>query len=116
MEKFIKKYKGLDIYFVASPCEISIRELLPDFSDEDIKKNEEHYICFDCEVYAKISDTKLSSDYLGECIYLSHDAFINEKGGYFDEMIETVYTESIENLKELNKEINQILNLSPCNK
>lgn len=62
----------------------------------------EEYI--DYGTYNKLYQIELSSEYLGGCLYESHDDFI-ENSDYYDDMKNTVISESKIIIKSLNKYI-----------
>ena len=109
MKTFVKTYKGLDIYFEAMDESISLHDLLPDDTDEQLAEIEQTNVIFCARVSAEINGIELGSDYLGGCIYENHeDFYIRYKDDNFADMVENVYQQSIKKAKELKDKLKQL--------
>ena len=102
MEIFVESIGGFDIHFEALEEFTSLKELLPEESDEQLKEIYNNNAIFCAKVTAKKNGIALASDYLGGCIYESEeDFYIKYKDDYFSEMVQTVINEAKETIKKL---------------
>jgi len=100
VEGFEIKFEALEEY---TPIEdmLSFEECGCDHSStiRDVKNGKCEY--FAARVTASKNGIELSEDYLGGCIYETHEDFYNEKNGYFADMTSTVVEEAKETIKTL---------------
>jgi len=109
MKTFVKKHKGLDIYFEALEEYIPLHELLPDHTPEQISVIERENVIFCARVSAEVNGIELASCDLGGCIYENYEDFYTRyKGDYFSEMVKNVYKQSIKEVKELRNKLEQV--------
>lgn len=100
--------QGIEIYFVPLVEYTSIYENGDgEYWDEILEKiNNYELQYFTASVYASYKGIEIASDYLGGCIYDSfEDFYIKYKDDYFADMVNTVKTEGIQYLKDLQAEL-----------
>ena len=102
---FVRKEKGFNIYFEALEDHISLSELLPDDTPEQLAEYERDNVIFCAKVTAERHGIELASEYLGGCIYESEEEFYSRKGCYFDDMVNIVTEEADKVIKELLKPV-----------
>ena len=102
--KEIGHIKGIDLTFRALREDIPIGDTLDiDDGKEVIEKLEAGELVYFCaEVVGSKNGIKLSSDYLGACIYKDYEEFLNG-GDYIDDMKKTVVKEALEAITNLLK-------------
>tara|TARA_R110000787_G_scaffold183311_2_gene295287 strand:- start:1831 stop:2139 length:309 start_codon:yes stop_codon:yes gene_type:complete len=98
----VKEYKGFNIFFEALEEDMSVSELFPEDTEEQIKEIEENNVVFCARVSAVKNGIELASDFLGGCVYKNEEEFYTAEGCYFDDMVNTVVTEAKECIKKLN--------------
>lgn len=109
MKIFVKEVEGFKIYFEALEEYISLSELLPEETEEQLKEIENSNVIFCAKVTAKKAGVELASDYLGGCIYEDEEDFYTKyKDDYFADMVETVVSEAKEKVKELIQQLQTI--------
>ena len=105
--KTIITVEGFEIKFEALEEDIAIERMLSfeecgcDHSSTIKAVNNGEYEYFAARVVAVKNGIELADDYLGGCIYETHEEFYNEKNGYFADMTKTVITEAKETIKHL---------------
>lgn len=106
MKTLVKTVKGFDIYFEALEENISLRELLPEETEDDLQEIERNNAIFCAKVTAEKAGVELASDYLGGCIYENEeDFYIRYENEYFADMVNTVVNEAEKELSNLIKEL-----------
>lgn len=105
MKTLIKTVDGFDIYFEALEEHMSLREILPEETEEQLEEIYNSNVIFCAEVTAKKAGIELATDYLGCCIYEKEEDFYNTKGCYFDDMVISVIAEAKKELPNIIKEL-----------
>lgn len=108
MKTLVKNVKGINIFFEALPEELSLSEHLPEETPESIEKIAAKNEIFCAKVTAWAAGIELASDYLGGCIYPSHEDFYKAEGDYFDDMVANVIEKAKEELPKIIKELSKI--------
>jgi len=105
--KTIITVEGFEIKFEALEEDIAIERLLSfedtgcDHSSTIRAVNNGKYEYFVAHVVAVKNGIELADDYLGGCIYKTHEEFYNDKNGYFADMTSTVVAEAKETIEHL---------------
>lgn len=105
MKTFIKVQDGFNIYFENLPEDISLLELLPEESEDELKRISDTMEIFTAKVSAEKAGIELGTDYLGGCIYNDIDDFY--KDDYFNDMVNNAINEAKKQLPNLIKELTQ---------
>lgn len=104
MKTLVKTVKGFDIYFEALEEDLSLRELLPGETEENLQEIERNNAVFCAKVTAEKAGIELASDYLGGCIYENEkDFYTRYENDYFADMVDTVVNEAEKELSNLIK-------------
>lgn len=110
MEKFIKTVEGIDIYFEALEENISLSELLPEETKEQLQEIEDNNIIFCAKVTAKVNGIGLADDYLGGCIYESEEDFYTRyENDYFSDMVNNVVSEAKKEIPKMIEELTKVI-------
>ena len=108
MKTLVKKVNGFDIYFEPLEEDISLSELLPEETPEQLKEIYNSNVVFCAKVTAEKNNIEIASDYLGGCIYESEeDFYIKYKDDYFADMVNTVLEEAKKELPILIKSLQE---------
>lgn len=107
---FEEEYQGFTIRVYAEPEYMSLEEYLPEedqTSIDEMYKNLDmgYLVFFTAEVSAWENGIKLSSDYLGGCLYDSYEDFIDPKC-YYGDMRDNVIEEAKKNIRDLYEGLN----------
>ncbi len=106
MKLFVKDYAGFKIYFEALGEHLTLNELLPDYSEEQLKEIAQNNVIFCANVSAYKAGVRLADDVLGGCIYGSEEEFYTTHAkDYFEGMCDTVTEQAKLRLPELIKEL-----------
>lgn len=110
MEKFIKTVEGIDIYFEALEEDISLSELLPEETKQQLQEIEDNNIIFCAKVTAKVNGIELADDYLGGCIYeTEEDFYIKYENDYFSDMVNNVISEAKKEIPKMIEELTKAI-------
>lgn len=102
MKMYIKTIDGLEIYFEALEECLSLSELFPENTQEQLEEIENNNAIFCAKVTAEKAGIELSSDYLGGCVYeTEEDFYVKYKDCYFSDMVKTVLEEAKKELPKL---------------
>lgn len=104
MKTLVKTVEGFDIYFEALNEDISLRDLLPDDTEEQLQEIEDNNVVFLAKVSAEKNGIELSEEYLGGCIYETEEDFYTKyENEYFADMVNTVVKDAKKQIGELNQ-------------
>lgn len=97
------KFKdGYEIQFHALEEELTLDSFFNDCLkqiEKDIEKG--NLVVFCARVVALKKGVVVAEEYLGQCIYENYADFFEEKGGYFDDMLDRVVVAANDTLKSL---------------
>ena len=100
----VQTTEGFNIFFEAREEYSSLKELLPDDTEEQHEETYRNNEIFIAKVTAERHGIELASDYLGGCIYeTEEDFYVKYKGDYFADMANTVVKEANEMIENLQK-------------
>lgn len=102
MKTLVTNEQGFKIYFEALEEDRTIKELLPEETDEQITEIQKNNVVFCAKVSAEKEGIELSCVYLGGCILEHEEDFYKKyKNDYFEDMKAEAIQEAKENLKDL---------------
>jgi hypothetical protein len=102
MKTLVFNKDGFDIYFEPVEDCISLSELLPEETPEEIDRIWNENAVFCAKVTAEKAGVELAEDYLAGCIYkCAEDFYIKYKDDYFADMVNTVIEAAKEELPKL---------------
>jgi hypothetical protein len=108
-KKNIETINGIDINFIALNEDVSLCDLLPEESEEEIKNIYKSNVVFCAKIEATYKGIELASDYLGGCIYESYEDFYNKyKEDYFKQMYESVLHQAEKEIHLLREKFNNL--------
>jgi len=106
----VETINGVTILFEALEEHISLSELLPDDTPEQLKDIEDDNVIFCAKVSAVVDGVEFASDYLGGCIYSEYEDFYTKyKSDYYADMVQTVLKEGRIKAIELRDKLNVLI-------
>ena len=98
----VTEKEGFDIYFEAYPEYESLKDMLPEDTEEEIQEIYNTCDIFVAKVIAEKHGIELGYNYLGGCIYESMEDFYTKyKDDYFADMVDTAISEAKETINKL---------------
>ena len=105
-KEVLENINGIDIIFTALEEDFSLRELLPEETEDRLIEIWNSNDVFCAKLEANYKGLELSSDYLGGCIYNSYNDFY--KDDYFLDMRDNVINDARKYLENIREDVSKL--------